>query len=205
MTRIANGRAFGRALLRYVLPLFMIVLLNGPVPAQQIAGAGTSKAQEQPPPQTSDAEAPKATLSQFAWLAGHWQGQWGPRLAQQVWMPAESGTMVGVFQLSENTQTLVVELYTIISTPRGIELRIRHFTPSLTAWEKSPTVLNLKSSDAKSIVFENPDNGQPKNWLMRRTGADTFVARFEIVREKGQQQVAEIVYHRQPAATAPNR
>jgi hypothetical protein len=201
MTRIANARALAKVLLRSALPLFIFVLLNGAVPAQEITGQGMSNAAAQTPA----AEAGKSALSQFAWLAGYWQGQWGPRLAQQVWMPAQSGTMAGVFQLSENTQTLVIELYTIVSTPRGIELRVRHFTPSLTAWEKSPALLNLKSVDSKSILFENPDNGQPKNWLMRRTGADTFVARFEIVRDKGQQQVAEIVFHRQPASAAPRR
>lgn len=202
MTRIANARALAKALLRSVLIFFMVAALNVPLPAQQPTAAGTPQAPpEQLPAPKATVEGPKAPLSQFAWLAGYWQGQWGPRLAQQVWMPAQSGTMVGVFQLSEDTQTLVVELYTIVSAPGGIELRVRRFTPSLTAWEKSgPALLNLKSIDSKSILFENANNGQPKSWSMRHTGADTFVARFEIVPEKGQQQVAEIVYHRQPAS-----
>lgn len=209
MTRIAKTRALAKLLLRSALPILLfVVLLNGRLMAQQTGGEETPSAEaQQPSPSSSGAEAPKASLSQFAWLAGYWKGQWGPRLAQQVWMPAESGTMAGVFQLSENTQTLVVELYTIVATPRGIELRVRHFTPSLTPWpaEKSgAALLNLKTIDSKSVLFENANNGQPKYWLMRRTGSDTFVARFEIVRDKGQQQVAEIVYHRQPAAATAN-
>lgn len=207
MTRTATARAFANMLL--AVALFTSAAASTlPTRAQQPMDAVTPEVPSERLPVTVPKPAPhpaviKATLSQFSWLAGQWQGQWGPRLAQQVWMPPQSGTMVGVFQLSDNSKTLVVELYSIVSTPHGIELRVRHFTPSLTAWEQSgPALLELRSIDSKSIIFESADNGQPKHWVMKRTGADTFVARFEIVPEKGQQQVAEIIYHRQPVPAA---
>lgn len=147
----------------------------------------------------------KAPLAQLAWLAGRWQGAWGPRVAHEVWMPPQSGVMVGVFQLTENSQTLVIEIYTIIATPDGIELRIRHFTPTLTPWEKSgPPLLKLMTYDSKSFLFVNQDNGQPKRWIMKRTDPDTYEARFEIVPEKGQPQNWEIVYHRQGNSAPAN-
>jgi Domain of unknown function (DUF6265) len=205
MTRIADARALANAPLPFVLLFFAIATFNVAVPAQQLTGAPARESHSKGPvPSKAALETPKAALAEFSWLAGYWQGQWGPRVAQQVWMPAQSRTMVGVFQLSENTQTTVVELYTIVSTSSGIELRVRRFTPSLTAWAKS-AVLNLTSIDAKSMLFENPTDGQPKTWSMRRTGADTLVERFEIVPQKGQQQVAEIVFHRQPASAPPSR
>jgi len=143
------------------------------------------------------------TLAQFAWLAGRWQGDWGPRIAQQVWMPPKSGVMVGVFQLTEDAQTLVIELYTITATPQGIELRVRHFTPTLTAWQKDePSSLKLMTYDSKSFLFVNQDNGQPKHWLMKRNDPNTYVARFEIVPEQGESETAEITYRRQ-ASPAP--
>lgn len=120
-------------------------------------------------------------------------------------MPPRYGEMVGVFQLSEENHTLVIELYAIVATPRGIELRVRHFTPGLTPWEKAgPAVLNLKNIDPKSILFENADNGQPKHWLMKRTGPDAFLTQFEIVPQPGEQQVAEITFHRE-TVSAPAR
>ncbi len=207
MMRIANGRAFAGARRVSILLLFVTIAFSAPLSGQQLTGAGTTASEPGKPaaPKVSQ-EGSNTALSQFAWLAGHWQGQWGPRLAQQVWMPAQSGTMVGVFQVSDNTQTQVVELYTIVSTTHGIELRIRRFTALLTPWEKSgPALLDLKKVDPKSILFENAKDGQPKSWLMTRTGPDTFVQKFEIVPEKGQQQVAEIVYHRQPAPAPPSR
>ena len=120
-------------------------------------------------------------------------------------MAPQSGVMVGVFQESEDGKTLVIELYTIRSTPGGIELRVRHFTPALTPWEKSGSaMLSLKNVDAKGILFESADHGQPSRWLLRRTTADAFVERFEIAREKGAQQVAEITFHRRAAAPPAN-
>jgi hypothetical protein len=205
MTRSANARALANALIEFAL--LSIVALGVPLWAQQLTGAGTPQPRSEEIASAKAApEAPKSSLSQFAWLAGHWQGQWGPRLAQQVWMPPQSATMVGVFQVSENAQKQVVELYTIVSTPRGVELRIRRFTPTLTPWEKSgPALLDLKSIDSKSILFENANDGQPKSWLMTRTGANTFVERFEVVSEKGQRQIAQIVYRRRPAPSPPGR
>lgn len=152
-------------------------------------------------PKTSPSAAPSPaheTLAEFAWLAGRWQGSWGPRIAQEVWMPPQSGVMVGVFQLTEDTKTLVIELYTIMATPQGIELRVRHFTPSLAPWQKSePSLLKLVTYDSKSILFVNQDNGQPKHWVMKRTDPNTYMARFEIVPEKGQVESSEIIFHHQ--------
>ncbi|MGH9738352.1 MAG: DUF6265 family protein [Candidatus Acidiferrales bacterium] len=209
MTRTATERAFANMLVAFAL-FASAAAFPQRTRAQEPQGAGTfeSPSAHLPAPEAVPKSAPhpaatKPTLSQFSWLAGHWQGQWGPRLAQQAWMPPHSGVMVGIFQLSDNSKTLVLELYSIASTPQGIELRVRRFTPSLAHWEKlGPTLLELKSIDSKLIVFENADNGQPKSWLMRRTGTDSFIQRFEIVPQKGQPQVNEIVYHRQPVSPA---
>jgi hypothetical protein len=206
MTRTATAHTFQLALLASAL---LLSVAANPIQtqAQQPTGAGTSQnAPDQSAAQSVLPPVPKTALDQFSWLVGYWQGQWGPRLAQQVWMPPHSGVMVGAFELSENNKTLVIELFTILSTPSGIELRVRHFTPSLTPWEKSgPSRLNLKSINAKSFIFENAGNRQPKRWVMERTGADAFVARFEIVPETGEQQVAKIVYHREPASVPARR
>lgn len=165
-------------------------------PAQQPIGAGTSNAPvAQPMPST---EPRKPTLAEFAWLAGRWQGSWGPRFAQETWTAPKAGVMLGTFQLAEGDRTLVLELFTLVEGPNGIEFHLRHFTPALIAWEKpGPTVLNLTGMDAKTATFENPIDGQPKHAIFTRTDADTFVSRSEIIPEKGETQVTEITYHRQ--------
>jgi Domain of unknown function (DUF6265) len=157
-------------------------------------------------PDTPTVQAPKPTLADFAWLAGRWQGTWGPRVAQQVWAAPRAGVMMGTFQLAENDKTLVLELFTVVEGPDGIKFHLRHFTPSLVAWEKpGPTVLNLASADPKSIVFENPHDGQPKHAIITRVDADTYISRSEVMPDKGDMQVTEITYHRVKDAPPAHR
>jgi hypothetical protein len=140
----------------------------------------------------------KFSMADFAWLSGRWQGQWGPRIVEQVWTPAKAGMMLGVYRVIENDKTLVIEFLALTELPDGIEYSIRHFTPALAPWEKSgPTVLNLVTMDTKRIVFENPIDGQPKHAILDRVDEDTYVSRSEIVPLQGDAQVVEITFHRQ--------
>ena len=182
--------------------------------AQNIVVAGAQPAASQPErglAPTSPAPAPvpvsdpRTTLADLAWLAGSWQGTWGPRLAEQIWSAPKAGVMMGTFQLVENNKTLVVELITLVDEPDGIKYGLRHFTPSLVAWENSgPIVLNLVSSDPQNTVFENPTDGEPKSASIARIDADTYVSRSEIIPAAGGAQVTEITYHRQKE-TAPKK
>jgi len=199
------------------IPLSILVLaaiavllpaaMPGTALAQNPSGAGTQAALE--PPASAAAKSPestapdvphapqKPTLADLSWLAGHWQGAWGPRSAQQVWTAAKGGVMMGTFQLEENDKTLVLEIFTVVEGSDGIKIHLRHFTPSLVAWEKpGPIVLELASVDSKSIVFENRVDGQPKRTTFTRVDPDTYTVRSELAPEKGDAQVTEITYHR---------
>jgi hypothetical protein len=196
MIRTTIRRTVRDAILAMAAALLLLALPKQAA-GQQPTGAGVQAA----PPSakvTPPAPAAKTTLADFAWLAGRWEGAWGPRIAHQTWAPPRAGVMLGTFQLTENDKTLVVELFTLVEKPDGIELRLRHFTPSLVAWEKSgPAVLKFTSTDPKTVVFENPNNGEPKRAVIRRIDADTYISRSEIVPEKGDSQVTEITYRRQ--------
>lgn len=204
-------RGESRIFLETALSLCLLVfMLAGDARGQQASGAGTtaqpaaktatpgqdpsktSAAPKQAPPAT-----PHPTLADFAWLDGHWRGDWGPRVAEQVWMAPKAGMMTGLFRLVENDKTLVLEMFTMVEKPEGINFYFRHFTPELVPWEKADaTVLNFSSTDAKTIEFENPLNGQPKRAILIRVDADTYTARSEIVPDQGDMQVIEITYHR---------
>jgi hypothetical protein len=188
------------AILAAVGASFLFGVFPERVAGQQPTGAGTQTA---PAPANDSLPAPaaKTTLADFAWLAGRWQGVWGPRIAQQVWTAPSAGVMLGTFQLTGDGKTLVIELFTLLEKPDGIEFRLRHFTPSLVAWEKSgPAVLKFASGDPKTTVFENPSDGEPKRAIIQRIDGDTYVSRSEIVAENGEMQVAEITYRRQKEA-----
>jgi hypothetical protein len=143
-----------------------------------------------------------SALGDFGWLEGHWRGDWGTRIAEQVWLSPKAGAMEGVFRVVEAEKTLVLELFTLVQKPEGISLYVRHFTPTLAPWEKSDaTVLNLAKIENKKFTFENSVNGMPKVATFTRIDADTYLSRSEIVPETGDAQATEITYKRQPAPT----
>lgn len=198
-----------------VLALAFAALLGfsefcAPVAAQQAAGSGAGQASKPQPqataPAAAGASAPKSAIANFAWLEGRWQGEWGPRTAEQVWLAPKAGEIVGLFRLVENEKTLVIELFTLVEKDAGVNFYFRHFTPELLPWEKSDAiVLHLGDFDANKFDFENPLNGMPKRAILTRLDADTYVARSEIVPENGEPQVIEITYHRQkPAPEKPS-
>lgn len=168
--------------------------------AQQPKGIGTQSATAAVPtaPQAAPTVTPKATLADFAWLEGRWRGEWGPRIAEQAWLAPKAGVMTGEFRVVENDKTLVIELFTLVEKPEGINFYFRHFTPDLVPWEKtSATVLNLVNLDAKRAEFDNPVNGLPKAAILIRLDADTYVSRSEIRPDEGEPQIIEITYHRE--------
>ena len=173
--------------------------------AQESAGSGAHSnssgqaAVTSDPPPAPAQKAPPPKLADFEWLEGRWRGEWGPRVAEQIWLAPKAGLMVGVFRLTEADKPLVIELFTIVQKNDGINFYLRHFTTALVPWEKSDaTVLNLASADGKKIDFENPANGMPKRAILTRVDADTYTSRSELVPQKGDTQVIEITYHRQP-------
>jgi len=180
--------------------------------AQQAEGAGSKSngAQVAGPDAAASPAAPQTApdpkLSDLAWLEGRWRGDWGSRVAEQVWTAPQAGMMLGDFRLIENDKVLVLEFFTLVEKPGGIKFYFRHFTPELVPWEKSgATELQLASAEPKKFEFENSANGKPKRAIFTRIDADTFSARSEIIPESGDPQVIEITYHRQPlAVVAPN-
>ncbi|HEV3482437.1 MAG TPA: DUF6265 family protein [Candidatus Acidoferrales bacterium] len=188
----------------------VLVSLAGGAPAQEPIGPATltlpSSAAAAASSPFPGVPRPQPALADFAWLAGEWHGTWGPRLATEAWTPPHAGVMLGSFQLSENGKTLVLELLSLTEDDGTLKLHIRHFTPSLDAWEKQdPVTLNLQSADATTAVFENPADGEPKTATFTRLDADTYASRFELTSEKSDPHITQIVYHRQIAGSQQTR
>lgn len=178
-------------------------LLPRPISSQAVPALAASKPQTGEPGSTNEgrnAQTPgrvsAAALSDFSWLQGTWQGDWGPRMAEQVWTDPRAGEMAGVFRVTENDKTLVLELYSLVETPDGIELRLRHFTPSLVPWEPKVTVLRLASFNPSDMAFQNSSGGQPSRNDFTRIDADTYLLRTEIISPGESKQVTEIRFHR---------
>ena len=190
----------GSKWLAFLLPAMLGVVL-GNARAQKSAGVGTPSSTSTLAATADPAKTSIAKLSDLGWLAGQWEGAWGPRIAEQDWMAPQAGLMVGTFRVMEGDKTLVIELFTLLQKTNGVDFRFLHFTPDLDAWEKDgPTVLTLQSVDSKHFVFVNNVNGQPKRAILTRVDQDTYISRSEILPASGDLQVVEITYHRQRPA-----
>ena len=218
---------FSRLRIPGAAALTCILIASGVARAQEATGSAadhTEKPVSTSPPTTADksegvpktesaqasqrvltATAQHPTLDQFSWLEGRWRGEWGSRVADQTWLEPKASEIAGLFRVIEREKMLVLELFSFVEKPEGIQFYLRHLTPELLPWEKSDaTLLKLESVDGTKATFVNVVNGEPKRLIFTRVDADTYTQRSEIEPAEGEPQVVEITFHRQkpPAATA---
>lgn len=149
------------------------------------------------------AAAAKASLSDYAWLAGHWRGKtMGPNqfTAEESWADAKGGAMMGMFRLldpANNNRILILEFFTLRETPEGLEMRVRHFDTALVPMEKEEAIiLKVASAAGATTSFENPVHGRPKRTILTRTGVDSFTSRSEIIRDSGETSLIQVALER---------
>jgi hypothetical protein len=148
-----------------------------------------------------------ATTKDFAWLAGRWEGTMSSGavgVADVTFAPPVAGLITGMMRLVADQKILVVELITMTDAPTGPELRFRHFSNSLEAYE--PTfrqAMRLTSSDATKSVFENDVpydkalmSTQPRITTFERHDENSFTGRSNIINDDGQPAIIEVRYRR---------
>jgi hypothetical protein len=144
-----------------------------------------------------------ATLADFAWLAGHWEGKLPfpgsdkPLTAEQQWFAPTNGTMLGMFRLSSEQKTILIELFTVRETPDGIFFYFRHFSPELVPQEKDEAYrLKLTKWDAGHFQFDNTVQNQLKDAILTAVDADHYISHGDIIGSDGKPAVIEVAYHR---------
>ncbi len=144
-----------------------------------------------------------ATLADFAWLAGRWEGKLGAPgaekqlTAEQQWMPPKNRTMQGFFRLTDNEKTFVIELFTMRETAAGIVFYFRHFSPELKPWEETEAYhLNLTKWDANTFRFDNPVVNELKDAILTHHADDTYTSHGDATGADGKPMVIEVPYQR---------
>ena len=144
-----------------------------------------------------------ATLADFVWLAGRWEGKFSfpgsdkPLTAEQQWMAPKNGTIQGFFRLTDNEKTIVIELFTLRETPDGIFFYFRHFSPELVPQEKDEAYrLKLTKWDASRFQFDNTVQNQLKDAILTVVDADHYISHGDITGSDGKPAVIEVAYHR---------
>jgi hypothetical protein len=129
------------------------------------------------------APAARATLSDLAWLAGHWVGGSDDDLSEEIWASPHGDGMMGMCRFVSGGKARVLELLSITDEASGPVMRLRHFDAKLVAWEEKDRAVSLpliawKESEA---TFEGPDSLRSGTVRItyRRVSADELTAALE--------------------------
>jgi hypothetical protein len=157
-------------------------------------------------PVANAASAVTTTTDAFRWLVGRWEGRMAGMagVADVTFAAPAGGVITGMMRLVRDDKVLVVELISLVDTPAGVEMRFRHFSPSLESYE--PTFrqnMRLTRHAADRTVFENAVaydkalmSTQPRTTTWTRTDDDTFVGHSDIIGDDGKAGVVEVAYRR---------
>lgn len=124
-----------------------------------------------------------ASLSDVAFMAGHWVGGKEGEASEEIWTAPAGDSMLGMWRLVAQGQVRVMEVLVLKQEGDRVVLRFRHFDPGLVAWEdkETPIVLTLTRRATGEARFEGPAVGAPGTIALtyRRTGPDRLEATLE--------------------------
>ena len=89
-------------------------------------------------------ESPPASLSDIAWIEGHWRGNAFGGETEEIWSPPLGGSMMGSFKLVVGGSVSFYELMTISEVGSTLLLRIKHFDAELRGWEDKDRSVEFK-------------------------------------------------------------
>lgn len=101
-------------------------------------------------------QSPPATISDMAWLAGHWAGEALGGLSEEIWSDPGAGSMMGMYRLIRDGRPVFYELLTIVEENGSLMLRLKHFNANLTGWEEKLKTIDfpLVAKTEGAVHFE---------------------------------------------------
>jgi hypothetical protein len=150
---------------------------------------------------------PVTTVNDYAWLAGSWEGRvagFADALAEITFQPPRAGVLTAVMRLTSKGQVIVVELLSMVDTPHGLELRFRHFSPQLAAYEadfKQTMALTSQAGDTgtftNTVAYQKElPSTQARVTQFIRKSADEFLGHSEIIDDHGKSATIDASYRR---------
>jgi hypothetical protein len=108
-------------------------------------------------------------LADLTWLAGTWSGRALGGEVEEHWSMPSGGSMIGMFRLTANGKTRVIEFMIITETADGVVYRFKHYGTDYTPWEPAaPLTFDLVELSDKKAVFDSSVQVKPKRLIYRR-------------------------------------
>lgn len=88
-------------------------------------------------------ESPPGSLADLSWIVGSWEGTAFGGIAEEVWAPASSNSMMGMFKLISEGGVYFYELMTIVEQEGTLMMRLKHCNNDLTGWEEKDETVDF--------------------------------------------------------------
>ena len=75
-------------------------------------------------------------LEKLNWMSGAWIEDTPLRRCEEIWSTVDAYTLMGMFRWISDDDVSFYEFMVIKVTDAGVELHVKHFHPSLVAWEE---------------------------------------------------------------------
>lgn len=123
----------------------------------------------------------RRSVAELAWMAGHWVGEGGDDLSEEIWTAPAAGSIVGMWRWASEERLKLLELLAVTEEDGGLVLRLRHFEPDLVGWEErdEPLELPLAELSPREVVFAGEAHGGPIRLTYRLENPDRLVAILE--------------------------
>ena len=79
---------------------------------------------------------PADSLEQLNWMSGAWLEDTPLRRCEEIWSTVDAHTLMGMFRWISDDDVSFYEFMVIKVTDAGVELHVKHFHPTLVAWEE---------------------------------------------------------------------
>lgn len=76
------------------------------------------------------------SLEKLNWMSGAWIEDAPLRRCEEIWSTVDAHTLMGMFRWISDDDVSFYEFMVIKVTDAGVELHVKHFHPSLVAWEE---------------------------------------------------------------------
>ncbi len=122
---------------------------------------------------------PADSLDQLTWLSGAWIETTDLRRCEEIWSTVDAHTLMGMFRWIADDEVSFYEFMVMKIAERGAELHVKHFHPTLVAWEERDRFQAFMLTDVRpnqAVFAAIPDEESSDvtgGWLIyRRTDDD---------------------------------
>jgi hypothetical protein len=114
---------------------------------------------------------PAESLAQLDWMCGAWIEDAEQRRCEEIWSTVDAHTLMGMFRWISFDEVSFYEFMVIKETEKGTELHVKHFHPTLVAWEEKDrfqafVLTELAPNRAVFTAVQDPEESEVTGgWL----------------------------------------